>query len=67
VASAVRLIAKAELTGTIGRILPMVDNGEETMIGNLTTEDGIGWRSLCKAYAGGRRVLRYALQGDRAS
>jgi hypothetical protein len=32
-----RVIAKAELTGTIGRILPVVDNGEETMLGKLTS------------------------------
>jgi hypothetical protein len=43
VASAVRMMAKAELTGTIGKILPMVENSEETMLGNLTSEKGIGW------------------------
>jgi hypothetical protein len=34
------MIAKAELTGTIGKILPMVENGEETMLGKLTSADG---------------------------
>jgi len=46
VASAVRMIAKAEMTGTIGRILPMVENSEETLLGKLTSEDGIGWPLL---------------------
>jgi hypothetical protein len=46
VASAVRMIAKAERTGTLGRILPGVDNSEKTLLGKLTSEEGIGWRSL---------------------
>jgi hypothetical protein len=43
VASAVRMLAKAEMTGTLGRILPRVDNSEETLLGKLTSENGIGW------------------------
>jgi hypothetical protein len=46
VASAVRMIAKAEMTGTIGRILPTLDNSEEILIGKLTSEEGIGWPML---------------------
>jgi hypothetical protein len=52
------MIAKAELTGTIGRILPVVDNSEETMLGKLTSEDGIGWRD---AGAGGKFIHRPAV------
>jgi hypothetical protein len=37
VASAVRMIAKAELTGTIGIILPMVDHSEEILLRTLTS------------------------------
>jgi hypothetical protein len=41
--SAVRMIAKAEMTGTIGRILPVLENSEEILLGKLTSDDGIGW------------------------
>jgi hypothetical protein len=51
VASAVRMIAKAEMTGQVGRILPMVENGEETMLGKLTSEEGIGWRAILRPWA----------------
>jgi hypothetical protein len=40
----VRIIAKAELTGTIDRILPVLDNSEEILLGNLTNEEEIGWQ-----------------------
>jgi hypothetical protein len=42
-ASAVRMLAKAELTGNLGRILPTSERSEETLLGNLTSEEGIGW------------------------
>jgi hypothetical protein len=34
------MIAKAELTGTIGRILPTLDNSEEILLGKLTSAGG---------------------------
>jgi hypothetical protein len=46
VASAVRIIAKAELTGGIGRILPISEHSEECLVGRLTSEDGIGWQAV---------------------
>jgi hypothetical protein len=38
-------LAKAEMTGTIGRILPTLDHFEEILLGKLTREEGIGWYS----------------------
>jgi hypothetical protein len=52
-ASAVRMIAKAELTGSLGKILPTSPHGEVIMLGNLTSEDGIGWRALGRSGGGG--------------
>ena len=42
VAAAVRLLAKAMLTGNISRILEMSERGEQTVIGKLTVGDGEG-------------------------
>jgi ParB-like nuclease domain len=61
VASAVRMIAKAEMTGTIGRILPMVENGEETMLGKLTSDDGIGWRAVLALLPNVRGLNQYSV------
>ena len=46
VASAVWIIAKAEMTGQVGRILPTSDKAEDSFIGKLTSEEGIGWPRL---------------------
>ena len=44
IASAVRIISKAELTGDLDRILSRSGRSEEVMLGNLISEEGIGWR-----------------------
>jgi hypothetical protein len=41
VASAVRMIAKAELTGSIGTILPISEHAEECLAGRLSSEQAI--------------------------
>jgi hypothetical protein len=46
VANAVRMIAKAEMTGSLGKILPTSPHGEDIMLGNLTSEERIGWHRL---------------------
>src|SRR5262245_10410060 len=52
VASALRLVAKALFLGDIGRILPMSERGEQTIVGKLTAEDGegIGRRLLTRLF-----------------
>ena len=46
VASAVHMIAKAGRTGTLGKIFPTLDHSEETLRGNFTSAEDIGWRRL---------------------
>jgi hypothetical protein len=46
VVSAVHMIAKAGMTGTLGKIFPTLDNSEETLLGNFTSAEDIGWRRL---------------------
>jgi ParB-like chromosome segregation protein Spo0J len=67
VASAVRMIAKAELTGTIGSILPVVENGEETMLGKLTSEEGIGWRAVLALLPHVRGLNQYSVTAQLAN
>jgi hypothetical protein len=67
VASAVRMIAKAELTGTIDIILPMVENGEETLLGKLASEDGIGWRPILALLPNVRGLTEGAVRAQLAN
>jgi ParB/RepB/Spo0J family partition protein len=48
VACALRVLAKAVMTGSLGRILPRSQKAEETIRGNLTAAsgEGIGWRLI---------------------
>jgi hypothetical protein len=59
VASAIRIIAKAELTGGLGRILPTSPHGEEILLGNITSEEGIGWRAILQKIAGSGTSLEF--------
>jgi hypothetical protein len=67
VASAIRLLAKAELTGNLGKILPTSPRGEEIMVGNLTHEDGIGWRAVLALLPNVRGLTEGAVRAQLAN